>query len=169
MRCFKLQRRNETKTQKKTTNARCWRRSVETEWRSIILCHDVSACVFIHSRLISIAAALLRLFRYSQFQTGEMACQQILFIASCGRARSTFSLCFFNPHSPVQILPSYLPPWQASVLLPTGLSPLLLQLYCYPFFFWHRFPLWLLSLFFMHAALPSSDSFGSSPQSCLFS
>lgn len=34
------------------------------------------------------------------------------------------------------------------------------------FFFLHRFPLWLLSLFFMHAALPSSDS---SPQSCLFS
>lgn len=165
MRCVKLQRRNETKTQKKPTNARCWRRSVKTEWRSIILCHDVSACVFILSKLISIAAALLRLFRYSQFQTGEMACQQILFIASCGRARSTFSLCFFHPHSPVQILPSYLPPWQASVLLPTALSPLLLQLYCYPFFS-HRFPLWLLSLFFMHAALPSSDS---SPQSCLFS
>lgn len=38
------------------------------------------------------------------------------------------------------------------------------------FFFWlHLFPPWLLSLFFIHAALPSSDSFGSSPQSCLFS
>lgn len=55
------------------------------------------------------------------------------------QSKKHFFLCFFNPHSPVQILPSYLPPWQASVLLPTALSPLLLQLYCYPFFFYIDF------------------------------
>lgn len=108
-----------------------------------------------HSGSISILVVILRSFRYLQFPTWELACQQILFIETRGRESSSCPLCTLNPHSPVQISPTYPFSWQASH---TCLSPSLPQLYFYFFLYFATsvpstpplIPLLLTRPFFWH-------------------
>lgn len=81
------------------------------EWPTLTRIH----CVWTnmgHSRTIFIVAVILRSVRYSKLHTGELACQQILFIETCGREKKKLSCTL---HHPVQISPS---------------SPLLLTSFC---------------------------------------
>lgn len=105
-----------------------------------------------HSRTISIVTVILGSVRYLQFQTGELACQQILFIETCGRENSPL-----HPQSPQSSadfahLPSFMTSFCtfAHLLVPTTPSALVLFFRALSHFFP---PHPLLSLFFIPALL----------------
>lgn len=111
------------------------------EWPTVTRIH----CVWTnmgHSRTIFIVAVILRSVRYSKLHTGELACQQILFIETCGREKkSSPALCTIQCRFPP--LPLFF--WLASVLFP---HLLLSYIWTSP----HLFPTCIL--FFIHAVCP---------------